>query len=108
MIARRGRLERCGRAGRWFLKRTILSGAGGKSKAGLVIFVAQITSASDLFRDRGARAALPQNCSPVKVNLGQDFANSTVVPPTQRQSAMRGKSQIALIFVQLIEFQVRR
>ncbi len=81
---------------------------GREVEGGVLIFVAQITSASDLFRDRGARAALPQNCSPVKVNLGQDFANSTVVPPTQRQSAMRGKSHIALIFVQLIEFQMRR
>jgi hypothetical protein len=34
----------------------------------------------DLFRDRGARAALPQNCSPRKLNTATDFANGTPVP----------------------------
>jgi hypothetical protein len=40
----------------------------------------KMTSASDLFRDRGARAALPQNCSPAKINLRPVFANGTLVP----------------------------
>src|SRR5580693_632496 len=39
----------------------------------------KITSASNLFRDRGARAALPQNCSPAKLNLSHDLANGTLV-----------------------------
>jgi hypothetical protein len=33
----------------------------------------------DLFRERGARAALPQNCSLAKIMGAQDFANGTVV-----------------------------
>src|ERR1039458_7294987 len=39
----------------------------------------QTTSASNLIRDRGARASLPQNCSLAKIKATQDFANSTPV-----------------------------
>src|ERR1700693_4615060 len=39
-----------------------------------------MTSASNLFRDRVARAALPQNCSLAKIEARPDFANGTLVP----------------------------
>jgi len=52
----------------------------------------KITSASNLFRDRGARAALPQNCSLGKLNAMQNFANGTPVLQGLPQSAIPPKA----------------
>src|SRR5579863_3366781 len=46
----------------------------------------KITSVLKLFRVQDARAALPQNCSPTKVNLGRHSAYGTSVPLSPRES----------------------
>src|SRR5258708_39849926 len=42
----------------------------------------------DLCRDRGARAALPQNCSPAKLNAGSSLAYGTTVLLPYPESAI--------------------